>query len=263
MPAIKGLDREFLGYTLADPDLTNRGRYKVHIPELQPHMKESEGIWAKNHAHNWRVTPSRDGIYGSYYPLHAGTLVIVKFFDNDYNTAYIDRIVSDHAVQSLPLKSIDRDEYYQIIRTPRTNSLIAICESTTDKPANSIHIYYNNQAITIVLDSTGININVTGAANIKTSGNTNIQAGADVNIKSAAKTNIQSGGDTNVKAGGACNVQSSGVTNVKAGGNCNIDAPMINLNCGAAGDAGAATPATAPTLITMTTEYDYFKQTSG
>jgi hypothetical protein len=238
------VNREFLGYTLADPDLTNRGRYKVHIPELQPHMKETEGIWAKNYTHNWRVTPSRDGVYGSYYPLHSGTLVVVKFEKNDYNTAYIDRIISDYAPQSLPFKTVDRDEYYQIIRTPRTNSLIAICESTTDKPADSIHIYYNNKKVTIVLDSSGININVTG----------------DVNIKSSGNANIQSGGNTNIKSGGLCNVQSAGVTNVKAGGDCNIDAPTINLNCGAAGEASAAA---SPTLIDTSQEYDYFKQAKG
>lgn len=219
------INREFLGLILADPDLANQGRYKVHIPELQPHMKETEGIWAKNHIHKWRATPSRDGIFGSYYPLHSGTLVIVKFFSNDYNTAYIDRIISDHAAQSLPLKSIDRDDYYQIIRTPKTNSLIAICESTTDKPADSIHIYYKNQAITIVLDGAGINIKVTGAANIKTTGNTNIDCGADANIK--------------------------------ASGNCNIDAPTINLNC------GTAAAASDPTLIDMSAEYPYFKGTDG
>lgn len=251
--------REFLASVLSDPDPKHQGRYKVHIPELQPHMKEAIGIWAKNHVQKWRITPSRVGIYGSYYPLQAGTIVIVKFYDNQIETAYIDRIISDHGVQSLPLKTIDRDEFYQVIRTPRTNSLIAICESTTDKPSSSLHIYHNNQAVTLVMDSSGINIKVTGAANITTSGNTNIKAGADVNIKSAAKTNIESGGDTNVKAGGNCNIQSAGITNVKAGGNCNIDAPTINLNCGAAGDAGAATDAAAPTLIDMSDEYEYFK----
>ncbi len=234
------INREFLGFILPDPDTKHQGRYKVHVPELQPHMKDNVGIWAKNHVHKWRATYSRSGIYGSYYPLQPGTCVIVKFFDNHIESAYIDRIVSDYTVQSLPIKTIDRDDYYQLIRTPKKNHLIAFCEETTDKPVNSIHIYYDNQKITIVLDSSGLNINVTGSTNLKSSVNINIQSGADVNIK----------------AGGKCNIQSGGDCNVKAGGNCNVDAPMINLNCGAASDAAGASP---PVLIDMSQEYNYFK----
>ncbi|HQF37206.1 MAG TPA: hypothetical protein PLL26_06250 [Candidatus Dojkabacteria bacterium] len=240
MASTQLINREFVGLVLPDLDTANQGRYKVYIPELQPHMKEGAGILAKNRVHNWRVTPSRNGIYGSYYPLQPGTYVIVKFFDNQIESAYIDKVISDHEPQCLPLKTIDRDNYYQIIRTPKYNHLIAICEDTTDKPSNSIHIYYNNQKITLVMDSTGLNINITGDANIKSSVNINIQSGTDVNIKSGAKTNIQTGGDANIKAGG----------------NCNIDAPMINLNCGA---AGGASDAAAPTLINMSDEYNYFK----
>ena len=176
--------KEFLGKILSDSDPAYQGRYKVHIPELQPHMDVSKGIWAKNQIADWRVTPSQKGIYGSYFPLQAGTMVIVKFFENQFETAYIERIVSDHCPQSLPLKTVDRDDYYQVIRTPKNNHLIALCETTTDKPANSIHIYYNNQAITIVADSTGLNIKVTGDINIKATGNINID-GATVNINSS------------------------------------------------------------------------------
>jgi hypothetical protein len=226
--------REFLGIVLPDNDAKHQGKYKVHVPELQPHMSQTEGIWAKNQVHDYRVTPSQKGIYGSYYPLQPGTMVIVKFFDNQIETAYIERTISDHANGSLPLKTNDRDDYYQILRTPKKNHLIALCEETTDKPANSIHIYYNNKAITIVLDSNGININVTGATNIKSTTNINIQSDATINIKAA--TNVQ----------------------VQAGGVVNVDAPTINLNCG-----NTASPATDPTLIDMTQEYSYFKNTDG
>lgn len=202
------LGREFFGVVLPDIDTKNQGRYKVYIPELQPHMKENTGIWAKNHVHKYRMTRSDKGSYGSYYPLQPGTKVVVKFFTNQIETAYIDRIVSDYEPETLPFKSSDRDEYYQIILTPKKKHLIAICEDTPDKPANSIHIYHNDHHITIVLDPGGLHINVGGVENMKASVNINIQAGVDVNIK--------------------------------AGGNCNIDASTINLNCGVAADAGSA-----------------------
>lgn len=226
--------REFLGTILSDMDSKRQGRYKVHIPELQPHMSPTEGIWAKNQIVDYRVTPSQKGIYGSYLPLQAGTMVVVKFFDNQPETAYIERIISDHSPGSLPLQTNDRDDYYQIIRTPKKNNLIAICEETTDKPTNSIHIYYDDKAITIVLDANGININVTGATNIKSTTNINIQSEATINIKAA--TNVQ--------------VQADGVVN--------IDASTINLNCG-----NTASSTDVSELIDMSQEYKYFKNTDG
>lgn len=236
--------REFLGIILPDKDVRHQGRYKVHIPELQPHMPPSEGIWAKNHVHKWRITPSQNGIYGEYFPLQPGTLVVVKFFDNQLETAYIDRIVSDSHPQSQPNQTVDRDDFYVVIRTPKYQHFFAFCEDTSDKPAQSIHLYFNKQATTIVIDNNGINIKTNANLHITTSGVTNLSAGGDINLKSGATINIQSGSPINIKGGG----------------NINIDGPTINLNCGAAGSAAGAA---SPTLIDMSAEYEYFKKTEG
>jgi len=109
-------------------DPKQMGRYKVHIPTLMPHLDKDEGIWVKNHTHKWRITPSEVGEYGSYFPLQAKTYVIVKFFENDINTGYIDRIVSDwkeerdveaqDCVEPKPVLE-DRDEQYVIFKTPK------------------------------------------------------------------------------------------------------------------------------------------------
>ena len=216
-------DQEFLGVILPDKDNKHQGRYKVYIPVLQPFMKDNEGIWAKNHVTDYRNTPSADGVYGSYFPLHAKTQVIVKFYTEQYTSAYITRITSDHNPESMPFKIIDRDSYYQLIRTPKNNHLIALCEDTATggaaTTANSIHIYYNNKAITLIMDSSGMSINVTaGDINLKGVANTNIQVGQDLNIKVTGVCNIQSDADVHIKAGGDANIEAGGNANVKAGG---------------------------------------------
>jgi hypothetical protein len=294
-------NREFIGTILPTKDTAHQGKYKVNVPELQPHMKETTGIWCKNHTCRHRVSPSQVGVSGSYYPLQAGMSVIVKFFANHIESAYIDRVISDAYSETLPYEIIERDEYYQIIRTPRHNNLICIYESDTaskNVPKNSIHVYFNDTRTTVVIDETGINIktddniNVTvaknvkivvaGTADIKVTGNTNIETSADMNLKAAGKVNIQSGGDANVKAGGNANIEASGnvnmkgsvvsieasgVMNLKAGGAINMQGSVISQNgtaaaAGAAGDAASAALADAPSLITLT-DYEYFTKSSG
>ncbi len=152
------INKEFLAKILEDEDPKYQGRYKVYIPELMPHLDENVGIWVKNQIHSYRVTPSEKGIYGQYFPLQVGTYVIVKFYENDLNTGYISRIISDHEINSLPFKITDRDDYYQIIRTPKYDNVIAINEDTKDQPANSIHIYFNKDRTNIIIDEQGIHI---------------------------------------------------------------------------------------------------------
>jgi hypothetical protein len=277
------VDREFIGTVLPNKDTMHQGKYKVNIPELQPHMKETEGVWCKNHTHRWRITPSQNGVCGSYYPLQPGMSVIVKFFANHIESAYVDRIISDAYPQTLPYEIIERDEYYQIIRTPKHNNIIAIYEGDTNSknvPKNSIHIYFNNTRTTIVIDETGINIKtddninttvaknvkitVSGTADIKVSGNTNIETSANANIKAAGTVNVQAGGDANVKAGANLNLDGGAVVNIKGGSAINLQAPAIALNGTAAPAAAAAvaTPADLPILITLT-DYEYFTRSSG
>lgn len=268
-------NREFIGTILSTKDLSHRGRYKVNIPELQPHMKETTGIWCKNQTDKHRVSPSQNGICGSYYPLHPGMSVIVKFFANHIESAYIDRVISDAYANSLPLEVIERDDYYQIIRTPRYNNLIAIYEgpppidpetkqdqqwtennsqSSKNIPRNSMHVYFNKTRTTVVIDETGINIktldnvNVTvsknvkitvaGAADIKATGNVNVETSADMNLKAAGKVNIQSGGDANVKAGGNANVEAGGNVNVK-GSAVKVEGGAVHIKGGAVNIQGA------------------------
>ena len=253
------IDREFIGTILPARDSMHQGKYKVNVPELQPHMKPTEGIWCKNHTHKYRVSPTGRGVCGSYYPLQPGMSVIVKFFANHIESAYIDRIISDQYSESLPLEIIERDDYYQIIRTPRYNNLICIYEgpppppgadgneipwtpenaqSSKNIPKNSIHIYFNDTRTTVVVDETGINIktednvNVTvaknvkitvkGTADINVTGNANIETAADANVKAGGKVNVQSGGDTNINAGANANITAKSVANLK-GATVNIE----------------------------------------
>ncbi len=142
---------EFIGTVLPDLDYLQQGRYKVHIPELMQHIMEDKGIWCKNQVHAWRITPSDSGEYGSYYPLHPGTKVIVKFYKNDVNTGYVDRIISDAAIEtdkeaqdSVTKKPAleDRDEQYIIFKTPKRFNVFYVNEETQNEP-NTIYLVYN------------------------------------------------------------------------------------------------------------------------
>jgi len=166
--------REFPGKIISGEDDDNRGRYMVHIPELMYAIIGTEdddgsnGISCVNHVHKWRDTyldeddeEGKKPIGGSYYPLKEGMHVIVKFFSEDFRSGYIDRIVSDYYSDSMPLKikTSERDEFYQIIRTSQ-NDLIAICINTTSLPKESIHIYHKKNKVQIICDSEGLHIEV-------------------------------------------------------------------------------------------------------
>jgi len=259
------INREYIGTVLSAKDSSHRGKYKVNVPELQPHMKENTGIWCKNHVHNYRVTPTENGVCGSYFPLHPGMSVIVKFFANHIESAYIDRIISDAYVESLPYEIIERDDYYQILRTPKHNNLIAIYEGSENSknvPKNSIHIYFNDLRTTIVIDESGINIKTADNINTTIAGNCRLTVTGTTDIKSTGKINIQSTDNIEINSAATIDIEGKSLINVKAGGNINIDGANVNINCGLAASAGVATPATAPTLITNS-DYEYFKRKSG
>lgn len=160
------------GLILPDRDPKNQGRYKVHIPELHPLIEADLGIYVKNQQHNWRYGPSDDHMYGEYYPLHAGTKVLIKFYENDFHTGYVDRIISDQiisttpkiAVDKIPEATTDRDDIYMIFKTPKKHNLFAVLEETSDGEnkldseliPNSIHLYYNYRRSTMILNEDGI-----------------------------------------------------------------------------------------------------------
>jgi len=144
-------DQEFLAKVLPDLDNKRQGRYKVHIPDLMPSIDEGRGIWVKNQVHNWRITNSDKGEYGQYFPLQPGTKVIVKFFENDPNTGYVDRIISDHVEKSNVeaqdcTKEFDdpkdRDEQYVLFKTPKKWNIFYVNEDTEKEP-NTIYLIYN------------------------------------------------------------------------------------------------------------------------
>ena len=150
-------ERVFLAKVLPDKDPKHQGRYRVHIPELMQNMDRSQGIWVKNHSHSGRVTASERGVYGSYIPLQAGTQVKVRFQEDDLNAGAIEQIASDHEVESLPLNSTDRDDIYQILRTPG-GSMIQINENTNDVAPNSFNIHHKGYQTTIIIDDAGVHI---------------------------------------------------------------------------------------------------------
>lgn len=160
------------GVILPDKDPKNQGRYKVHIPELHPLLKENTGIWCKNQNHNWRMGPSEDYMYGSYFPMQPGTKVLIKFYQNDFHSGYIDRVVSDQIQKTNPKlgsgtnpeATSDRDDVYVFFKTPKYHNLFTIFEKTTDGSngltqqliPNSIHLYYNYRRSTMILNEDGI-----------------------------------------------------------------------------------------------------------
>jgi len=179
----------FVGTILADKDPEKKGRYKVDIPALQPLLNEADrGIWVKNHIHKYRDnTSSEYGRYGQYFPIQANAKVLVRFYSNDTNSGYIDEILDDDIPNpndtgtslspdkeytigekrlgkykiSLPFNSEDdRDDIYQLIRTPKYQNLIAISEDTSGNPlpSNSIHIYYNKDRSQAVINENGYHL---------------------------------------------------------------------------------------------------------
>src|SRR6056297_3286146 len=52
------IQKEFIGQTVPKEveefyDYELQGSYKVHIPELMPHLNKDEGVWCKNHSKKW------------------------------------------------------------------------------------------------------------------------------------------------------------------------------------------------------------------
>lgn len=162
------------GIVLSIEDPRNMGRYKVHLPELQPLLEDDTGIWIKNQNHKWRYTPSKYYMYGKYHPLQEGTLVLVKFYEDDLNTGYIDRIISDQIEKSQPQLGVDtepqsvkdRDDVHVIFKTPKYHNSLMIFEDTEDGDAgldgdlipNSIHLYYNLMRTSLIINTDGIHL---------------------------------------------------------------------------------------------------------
>ena len=255
------IQKEFIGQTVPKEveefyDYELQGSYKVHIPELMPHLEKDEGIWCKNHTNKWNITPSDVGEYGSHFPLQPGTYVIVKFFDNDINTGYVDRILSDYKTDRDveaqdcvdPIPAIeDRDEQYLIFKTPKKWSAFYVNEDTLNEP-NTIYLIYNRdnspaRRTVYRIDETGVHIWTRDNMRVRIAGDENFQVDGDRTgyIKGDQQENIDGDEDHKVKGTvtvevqGETHVSSDSTINVWSGSNINIDAsPNINLNCGIA-----------------------------
>lgn len=162
---------EYHAITLPEKDPKNQGRYKVHIPELHPLIQQGKGIWVKNHIHRWRYNGCDDYFYGEYKPLQPGTIIMVKFYEDDLNTGYVHRIVSDQILNCL-LKmgadrdpsqiTNDRDDMYLIYKTPKKHNMFLVLEDTkgpgltANLIPNSIHFYFNELRSTMIINEDGI-----------------------------------------------------------------------------------------------------------
>ena len=142
----------------------NMGRYKIYIPNHMIHKGLESVIWAKNHIHKFRYgineyMPGEQLIYGQYFPLQIGSRIIVKFFSNDIQSAYIDRVISDYEDDTLPFdyQHEDQSDITVIARTAKFHNVIAMLEEVITDPLleNTFHIYYHDDQVRIIMDPDG------------------------------------------------------------------------------------------------------------
>ena len=242
------IGQEFAGQIISGDDPMNRGRYCVLIQELMHNIyDQSEGyIYCVNHVGNYRNTNSDNGIYGQYFPLQPGTKVIVKFFTNDLETGYIDRIISDYYPNSQPLgiPSEDRDQYYQLLRTV-ANDLIAITGNTTSGalPANSMVFYHKGSNVKVSFDPDGIHIYTKKSLDVQIDedayaqidGDTDVMLGGDLQVSISGDNKISISGDSHLTVTGNISISTSGDHNLIITGQNNISV-MGNNNLIVGGD---------------------------
>lgn len=240
--------KSFLGIILENIDPINRGRYKVYIPELMPSISENKGIWCSNHVHKWRYTDSDLGEYGEYHPLQKGTTVMIEFFENDYNSGYIDRVVSDMNGNALPLKlqANERDQAHVIAQTPNKQNIIYIRENTNED-SNTMYVVYNRddegRRSVVKFSEDGIHIytrdntrvKVEGDADTEIDGNCNITVQKALKIVCHEQISIHSTSDTKVYSEANVYSYSAGDTFIDTGGS-------LNLNCGGSHSPFEETP---------------------
>ena len=149
--------KDFIGVIKEGSSADNSGRYMVHIRELNPHDSSLKPIWAKNEVSGNRfsrwVDFSSRNIFssGSYFPLHAGMIVNVRFRNNLMESAYISNVVS-----YIPLidKEKNRDSFYLLNKTVGGSWIYQ------DDSRNYTHVMHNNGNSNMVLDDDGITLAV-------------------------------------------------------------------------------------------------------
>lgn len=249
------------GIILEDKDNVTQGRYRVHIAELHPLIGQDKGILCKNQSHPWRWGPSNDFMYGQYWPLQPGTKVIVKFYEDDFQTGYIDRIISDQVKNTTPKlgcgsnpeATTDRDDVYVMFKTPKKHNLFTVLEDTSDsglgKIPNSIHLYYNYRRSTMILNEDGIHWFTMDNRGVTVEGNNNewIDASEKVYVKqdrdiyvAGSSSKHYSSGDYDMKCKGSARMSSQGQFSTTSSAMISEDAPLIMMNCGVSQQAKKA-----------------------
>ena len=242
-------DKEFPGIVIPEKDVDktdhpdSRGRYKVYIPNHMQHQGLKSVIWAKNHTHKYRYgineyVPGKQKIFGQYFPIQIGARVIIKFFSNNIESAFIDRIISDYAIKTMPFNysHLDQSDITILLRTAEYTNVIAALENIVTDPLikNSLHIYYHDDQVRIIMDRTGMHTWVEKQQNnwIKFDQRNQILMGQHNDITMYQRTLVT--GKKNTFVVGNRGFLTAGIDEHRAGAYYAIDAPFILLNCGVA-----------------------------
>jgi len=262
-------DREFGGIiggpelVITDDDPSNRGRYRVLIPELMGNCWDDGDapIFCANQVTKYRDTrynaasvgegkEQPSGFYGQYFPLHPGTKVIVKFCNEDYQSGYIDRIIGDYYENSLPmaLDTKDRDQYYQLLRTVDDDLIAITCDTISPSvPSRSMYFYHKKDNVKVTFDDKGIHIytkqasdtQITKEAYVNIGKGLDIVVGESLQIKVGTDNKVLISGNSDITINGNSTITVGGNCDIKANGLCNIQASKINMNCGFLGGTGS------------------------
>lgn len=253
--------REFLGVVLKDEDPKIMGRYRVHIPELMPHLTQDKGIYCKNNVGVYRIGKSGSGFYGSYVPLQPGTKVVVRFYENDLNSGYIDRVVSDEKEKTVynpasfledgdkkgkaknPEETRDRDDVYLILKTPKHNNAVYFVEDTRDHKPNEFWFSFNScrtalrvneDGITITTrDSERVRINIDNVIHVVKNKKEKVgedfvrEVGSDYDLKVAGDITIEAGGNVHITAHGKMCLHSDDSITIHGAGGVTICPPPV------------------------------------
>ena len=100
MPAEGLQGKKFTGKVVEGFDPQQRGRYYVHVPDVMPHLAESEGYLCRNSTHSSRIGSHNTGTAGSQFPLHPGDQVELVCVQDDLSSMEICRKVTDDQPKS-------------------------------------------------------------------------------------------------------------------------------------------------------------------
>ncbi len=150
-------NKDFIGIIKEGSVKDNTGRYFVDIPELSIQDKTHKPIIAKNEILGNRFTRWVDIIskktnsYGSYYPLHPGMSVNVRFRSEHLESAYVSNIIS---YTPLVDKEANRDSFYLLNKTLNDSWIYQ------DDSRNITHIMHNGGTSNVLLDNDSVTLSV-------------------------------------------------------------------------------------------------------